>query len=257
MIFKIIVWAVSGWTRCPLCIIAVFGTSINSVSALCEETGADVDEGARAIGMDSRIGPKFLKTSVGFGGSCFQKDILNLVYLCESLNLPLVAEYWRQVVHLNDWQKSRFVEKFVRTFYHAVNSKRIAIFGFAFKKDTNDTRESAAIHICRELLNERAHLAIYDPQVDAKAIRQDVLHTGVSPELIASNVIICEDPYQAATGSHGLPTLTEWDEFLPLDLPLLHHLMLKPAFVFDGRAVLPVTALKAHGVEAFIIGKGA
>jgi UDP-glucose 6-dehydrogenase len=147
VIFKIIVWAVSGWTRCPLCKIAVFGTSINSVSALCEETGADVDEVARAIGMDSRIGPKFMKTSFGFGDSCFQKDILNLVYLYESFNLPRVAEYWRQVVHLNDWQKSRFVEKFVRTFYHTVNSKRIAIFGFAFKKDNNDTRESAAIHI--------------------------------------------------------------------------------------------------------------
>lgn len=232
-------------------------SSINSISALCEATGADVDEVARAIGTDSRIGPKFLKSSVGFGGSCFQKDILNLVYLCQSFGLPDAAEYWRQVIHLNDWQKSRFVEKIVRTLFNTVNGKRIAILGFAFKKDTNDTRESAAIHICRDLLRERAHIAIYDPQVDAAQIHQDLTEAGIDPELLATNVELCDSPYAAAQNAHALATLTEWDEFRHLDLPRLYDLMLKPAFVFDGRAILPSTALKAHGFDAFIIGKGA
>ena len=231
-------------------------SSINSISALCEATGADVDEVGRAIGMDSRIGPKFLKASVGFGGSCFQKDILNLVYLCDTFNLPHVAEYWRQVVHLNDWQKTRFVEKIVRTLYNTVNGKRIGILGFAFKKDTNDTRESAAIQVCRDLLHERAHLAIYDPRVSAATIHQDLVDAGVSPELIATNVEICTDPYVVVTGAHALATLTEWDEFRTLDLPRMYDLMLKPAFIFDGRAVLPADALAAHGFDAFIIGKG-
>jgi UDPglucose 6-dehydrogenase len=231
-------------------------SSINSISALCEATGADVDEVARAIGMDSRISPKFLKASVGFGGSCFQKDILNLVYLCDSFNLPHVAEYWRQVVHLNDWQKTRFVEKIVRTLYNTVNGKRIAILGFAFKKDTNDTRESAAIQVCRDLLQERAHLAIYDPQVSRETICENLMSAGISAELIASNVEFPATPYDAATGAHALATLTEWDEFRTLDLARIYDLMLKPAFVFDGRAILPMDLLKAHGFEAFMIGKG-
>ena len=231
-------------------------SSINSISALCEVTGADVDEVARAIGTDSRIGPKFLKASVGFGGSCFQKDILNLVYLCESFGLPHVSEYWRQVVHLNDWQKSRFVERIVRTLFNTVNGKRIAILGFAFKKDTNDTRESPAIHVCRDLLREHARLAIYDPQVEPDAIRQVLTQTGVPAELIATNVEIHPDPYSAVRDAHALATLTEWDEFKTLDLARIHQLMLKPAFVFDGRAVLPTAALKAHGFDAFTIGKG-
>ena len=227
-------------------------SSINSISALCETTGADVDEVARAIGMDSRIGPKFLKASIGFGGSCFQKDILNLVYLCESFNLPHVAEYWRQVVHLNDWQKSRFVEKIVRTLFNTVNGKRIAILGFAFKKDTNDTRESPAIQVCRDLLREHAHLAIYDPRVEPETIHRDLAQTGIAAELLASNVEICTDPYAAVAGAHALATLTEWDEFRTLDLPRIYDLMLKPAFVFDGRAVLSCEALKVHGFEAFV-----
>jgi UDPglucose 6-dehydrogenase len=231
-------------------------SSINSISALCEATGADVDEVAKAIGTDSRIGPKFLKASVGFGGSCFQKDILNLVYLCESFGLPEVAAYWNHVIKINDWQKSRFVEKIVRTLFNTVSGKRIAILGFAFKKDTNDTRESAAIHICRDLLHERAHLAIYDPQVDAQQIHQDLVDVGIDPALILSNVEICTDPYTAAHGAHALATLTEWDEFRNLDLTKIHDLMLKPAFVFDGRAVLPAASLKNHGLDAFIIGKG-
>jgi UDPglucose 6-dehydrogenase len=232
-------------------------SSINSISALCEKTGANVDEVARAIGTDSRIGPKFLKASVGFGGSCFQKDILNLVYLCESFGLPEAASYWNQVIMLNDWQKSRFVEKIVRTLFNTVVNKRIAILGFAFKKDTNDTRESAAIHICRDLLAERAHVAIYDPQVTGEDIRRDLLDAGVNPQIIDSHVEICADPYAAANGAHALATLTEWDEFKSLDLPKIHTLMLKPAFVFDGRSILPHQDLKSLGFSPFSIGKGA
>ena len=231
-------------------------SSINSISALCEATGADVNEVARAIGSDSRIGPKFLKASVGFGGSCFQKDILNLVYLCESYNLTQVAAYWRSVVEINDYQKSRFVEKIVRTLFNTVSGKRIAILGFAFKKDTNDTRESAAIHIVRDLLTENAHVVIYDPRVPKETIHRDLLEVGVPQDIINFNVEIASDPYQAANGAHALATLTEWDEFRDLDLPRIHDLMLKPAFVFDGRAILPADALAKHGFKAFVIGKG-
>ena len=231
-------------------------SSINSISALCEATGADVDEVAHAIGMDSRIGPKFLKASVGFGGSCFQKDILNLVYLCESFNLPEVAAYWHSVIEINDWQKSRFVEKIVRTLFNTVSGKRIAILGFAFKKDTNDTRESAAIRICRDLLEENAHVVIYDPRVTKQTIYRDLMEVGVDLSKIESHLEIVPDPYTAVQGAHALATLTEWDEFRDLDLPKIHSLMLKPAFVFDGRAILPVAALAKHGFQAFIIGKG-
>jgi len=231
-------------------------SSINSISALCEATGADVDEVARAIGFDSRIGSKFLKASVGFGGSCFQKDILNLVYLCESYNLTQVATYWRSVVEINDYQKSRFVEKIVRTLFNTVAGKRIAILGFAFKKDTNDTRESAAIHIVRDLVAENAHVVIYDPRVPAETIHRDLLEVGIPQDIINFNVEIAADPYAAVTGAHALATLTEWDEFRTLDLPRIHGLMLKPAFVFDGRAILPADALAKHGFKAFVIGKG-
>lgn len=231
-------------------------SSINSISALCEATGADVDEVARAIGTDSRIGPKFLKASVGFGGSCFQKDLLNLVYLCESFGLPHVAEYWRQVVHLNDWQKTRFVEQIVRTLFNTVNGKRIAILGFAFKKDTNDTRESAAIQVCRDLLREHAHVVVYDPQVSAEQMCSDLIAAGVSEALLDSNFDVVDSPYTAAEHAHALATLTEWDEFRELDLERIHSLMLKPAFVFDGRAILPLEKLKALGFEPFMIGKG-
>ncbi len=231
-------------------------SSINSISALCEATGADVNEVARAIGTDSRIGPKFLKASVGFGGSCFQKDILNLVYLCESYNLTQVAAYWRSVVEINDYQKSRFVEKIVRTLFNTVSGKRIAILGFAFKKDTNDTRESAAIHIVRDLLTENAHVAVYDPRVSKETMHRDLLAVGISQQTLDTNLEIVADPYTAAENAHALATLTEWDEFRDLDLPRLYDLMLKPAFVFDGRAILPAEALAKHGFEAFVIGKG-
>ena len=188
-------------------------SSINAMSALCEATGADIDEVARAIGSDSRIGPKFLKASIGFGGSCFQKDILNLVYLCEHFGLREVANYWEQVVVMNDYQKRRFSEDIVKTMFNTVSDKKIGIWGFAFKKDTNDTRESAAIYICRDLLRERARLCIHDPRVPEKQIRQELLlactdmngHlTDKDRWLVENNISIAQDCYQAADDAHAI-----------------------------------------------------
>ena len=149
-------------------------SSINSISALCEATGADVEQVAHAVGFDTRIGSKFLKASVGFGGSCFQKDILNLVYICESVGLPAVADYWLKVITINDWQKHRFVERMISSMFNTVKGKKIAIYGFAFKKDTGDTRETAAIDVCQGLLTDGASLAVYDPQVSEKQVRVDL-----------------------------------------------------------------------------------
>jgi UDPglucose 6-dehydrogenase len=226
-------------------------SSINSISALCEATGADVDEVAHAIGTDSRIGPKFLKASVGFGGSCFQKDILNLVYLCGHFGLPEVAHYWESVVRMNDWQKNRFTQQIVRTLFNTVSGKRIAVLGFAFKKDTNDTRESAAISVVRGLLEENATVVVYDPKVPADEIRRDVLGAGVeNPRLI-----VAESAEDAAHDAHALAVLTEWDQFKTLDFPKIYAGMHKPAFVFDGRNILPRAEMQKIGFHVFAIGK--
>jgi UDPglucose 6-dehydrogenase len=226
-------------------------SSINSISALCEATGADVDEVANAIGKDSRIGPKFLKSSVGFGGSCFQKDILNLTYLCESFGLPDVAAYWTQVVSMNDWQKKRFAGRIVKELFNTVADKKIAILGFAFKKDTNDTRESAAINVCRDLLSEHAKVCVYDPKVPADEIKQDTLGKGVeNPRLT-----VASDAYEACAGAHAIAILTEWDEFKTLDYAKIYAGMPKPAFLFDGRNIVDLAALRAIGFRASGIGK--
>jgi UDPglucose 6-dehydrogenase len=226
-------------------------SSINSISALCEATGADVDEVANAIGKDSRIGPKFLKASVGFGGSCFQKDILNLVYLCEQFGLPEVARYWEGVVNMNDWQKHRFAARIVRSLFNSVADKKIAVLGFAFKKDTNDTRESAAIAVCRDLLAEQARVVVYDPKVPADEIRADILGKGrEEPRLV-----IASSAYEAAAGAHALAVVTEWDEFKSLDYGKLFAAMEKPAFVFDGRNILDLPKLAALGFRTSGIGK--
>lgn len=239
-------------------------SSINAISALCEATGADVDEVARAIGTDSRIGPKFLKASVGFGGSCFQKDILNLVYLCEHFGLKEVAAYWEQVVIMNDYQKRRFGEKIVKTLFNTVSNKKIGVWGWAFKKDTNDTRESAAIHVCRDLLRERAKLHIYDPRVSQEQILQDLQdamrdNSGqvsiVDQQLIEQNVSVARDCYEAADEAHAIALLTEWDEFKQLDFKRIYNSMLQPAFVFDGRNILDRQALGKLGFEVHAIGK--
>jgi UDPglucose 6-dehydrogenase len=226
-------------------------SSINSISALCEATGADVDEVANAIGRDSRIGPKFLKASVGFGGSCFQKDILNLVYLCEHFGLPEVASYWESVVKMNDWQKHRFTGKIVRALYNSVADKKIAVLGFAFKKDTNDTRESAAIAVCRDLISEQAKVSVYDPKVPADEIKSDVLGKGVeNPRLT-----VAKTAYEAAAGAHALAIATEWDEFKTLDFAKIYESMSKPAFIFDGRNILDLQKLKEIGFRVSGIGK--
>ncbi len=226
-------------------------SSINSISALCEATGADVDEVARAIGKDSRIGPKFLKSSVGFGGSCFQKDILNLVYLCEHFGLPEVAAYWEGVVKMNDWQKHRFAGRIVRTLFNTVSDKRIAVLGFAFKKDTNDTRETPAISVCRDLLEEHANVVVYDPKVPAEQIKTDVLGKGAENARLS----IATSAEEAAKGAHVLAIVTEWDEFKTLNFAKLYASMPKPAYVFDGRNILDLAALREIGFTAFGIGK--
>lgn len=228
-------------------------SSTNSISALCEATGADIDEVANAIGQDSRIGSKFLKASVGFGGSCFQKDILNLVYLCEHFRLPEVAAYWESVVKMNEWQKNRFTTQIVRTLFNTVSGKRIAVLGFAFKKDTNDTRESAAISVVRGLLEENASVVVYDPKVSAEEIRRDVLGAGQDDP----RLLVAGSAAEAAEGAHGLAVLTEWDEFKTLDFPKIYAGMHKPAFVFDGRNILPRAEMQKLGFQVFAIGKPA
>ncbi|KAF5926950.1 hypothetical protein HPG69_001582 [Diceros bicornis minor] len=233
-------------------------SSINSISALCEATGADVEEVATAIGMDQRIGNKFLKASVGFGGSCFQKDVLNLVYLCEALNLPEVARYWQQVIDMNDYQRRRFASRIIDSLFNTVTDKKIAILGFAFKKDTGDTRESSSIYISKYLMDEGAHLHIYDPKVPREQIVVDLSHPGVSEDDQVSRLVtISKDPYEACDGAHAVVICTEWDMFKELDYERIHKKMLKPAFIFDGRRVLDGlhNELQTIGFQIETIGK--
>lgn len=230
-------------------------SSINAISELCEKTGADVNEVGRAIGMDSRIGPKFLKASVGFGGSCFQKDILNLVYIAKSFGLNEVADYWEQVIIMNNHQKRRFSKNIVTTLYNTVADKKIAFLGWAFKKDTNDTRESAAIYIADDLIFERAKVTVYDPKVDFDQILFDLnyLETRTSEQ---NSYYICstENPYEACKDAHAIAILTEWDEFKEYDWNKIYENMLKPAFVFDGRNILDGNKLKEIGFIYQAIG---
>ncbi|MGJ8655505.1 MAG: UDP-glucose 6-dehydrogenase [Akkermansiaceae bacterium] len=231
-------------------------SSINSISALCERTEADVDEVANAIGMDSRIGPKFLKASVGFGGSCFQKDLLNLVYLSGHFGLPEVADYWQAVINMNEWQKERFSTKIVQTLFNTVRGKKIGIWGFAFKKDTNDTRESAAIYVCRDLIAEGANVAIYDPQVGAEQILFDLEYLGIEREQLEKQITFCDSCEEAAKDAHGVAVLTEWDEFKTVDYKKIYDEMFKPAFLFDGRNIIDASAVRKVGFNFYSIGKG-
>lgn len=231
-------------------------SSINAISALCEQTEANVEEVACAIGQDVRIGSKFLKASVGFGGSCFKKDILNLVYLCEHFHLPDVAAYWEQVVHMNAYQKKRFAQRIVYALFNTIAGKRITILGFAFKKDTNDTRESAAIDICASLLDEEAELAIYDPEVKEEQIFGDLRAKKVLPDdQLKERVTVVKDPYEASIKSHAVVILTEWDVFKKLDYKRIYASMDRPAFIFDGRNILDLKKLSDIGFETFGIGK--
>lgn len=231
-------------------------SSINAISELCEVTGANVDEVSRAIGHDSRIGSKFLKASVGFGGSCFQKDILNLVYIARSYNLTAVADYWEQVIILNDHQKARFAENIIQTMYNTVNGKKIAFLGWAFKKDTNDTRESAAIYVADHLLEEEAHVVVYDPKVPAEQVYKDLDYLGTrAPEDNRRLVTVVNGPYEAFQGAHAVAVLTEWDEFKSYDWAKIKEEMKKPAFVFDGRKLLNREQLNALGFDYYAIGE--
>lgn len=231
-------------------------SSINSLSALCESTGADIEELAYAIGSDSRIGLKFLKSSVGFGGSCFQKDILNLVYLCEHFGLDEVARYWDQVIIMNNYQKRRFVNNLINSLYNTLSGKKIAILGWAFKKDTNDTRESAAISISDQLLNDRAKLSIYDPKVSEAKIFSDLdnLQTRTNEEN-RSLVKVENDPYEACNSAHAICIITEWDEFKTYNWTAIFNSMMKPAFIFDGRNVLDHKNLMEIGFKVKAVGK--
>lgn len=224
-------------------------SSVNSISALCEKTEANINEVTAAAGRDSRIGAKFLKASIGFGGSCFKKDILNLVYLCGYYGLPEVAEYWEQVVRMNDYQARRFVGNMLAAMFNTVADKKIAILGFAFKANTGDTRESPAIAVCCQLLEEHARLRIHDPKALGNA-RLDL-------EDAEGDISYCEDPYDAVKGAHAIALLTEWDSFRKLDYRRIYDLMEKPAFLFDGRNLLDHRKLYEIGFNVYPIGQKA
>ena len=233
-------------------------TSINSLSALCENSGADIEEVSKAIGMDSRIGSKFLKASVGFGGSCFQKDILNLVYLCKHYGLNEVAEYWHQVVKINDYQKNRFAKKIITGLNGTINQKKITLLGWAFKKDTNDSRESAAIYVADILLEEGAELHVYDPMVKGTRIHQDLTFLwearNDSKHEVAAKLKRCVvhvDHKTALEGSFAAAILTEWDEFVSYDWETIVEKMIQPAKILDGRNVLQ----ENESINQYFIGK--
>ncbi|HBO75806.1 MAG TPA: nucleotide sugar dehydrogenase [Marinilabiliales bacterium] len=231
-------------------------SSINSLSALCEKTGANVEEVGRAIGADSRIGSKFLKSSVGFGGSCFQKDILNLVYICQTLGLQEVADYWEQVIIMNDYQKRRFADKIITTLFNTVSGKKIAFLGWAFKKDTNDTRETAAMYVADILMEDRAEIAVYDPKVKPEQMFSDVDYLNTRTESENRELLKpMNNPYEACKDVHAIAILTEWDEFKDYDWLRIYNNMMKPAFVFDGRNILDKEQLETIGFRYFGVGR--
>ncbi|WP_313411249.1 nucleotide sugar dehydrogenase [Sphingobacterium multivorum] len=231
-------------------------SSINSISELCEVTGANIDEVAYAVGQDNRIGSKFLKASVGFGGSCFKKDILNLVYIARSYNLFKVADYWEQVVTINDHQRQRFAERIIKTMYNTVNGKKIVFLGWAFKKDTNDTREASAIYVADHLLEEQANIVVYDPKVKEDQIYNDIdgLNSR-SPEQNRDLLKLSNDPYSAIQDAYAIAIMTEWDEFKVYDWELIKTQMKRPAFVFDGRRILDSEKMGKMGFEYYTIGE--
>lgn len=188
-------------------------SSINALSAVCEATGADIDEVAYAVGLDKRIGPRMLKSSVGFGGSCFRKDILNLVYIAQSLHLPEVAAYWESVVEMNEYQKQRFCKRIVTCLYHTLTDKKVAVLGFAYKKDTGDTRESASISLVNSLVAEKADIRIYDPKVEDDQIWMELKWTAPDFDEVKKRVTICTSAQQACQDAHAAIIATEWDEF--------------------------------------------
>ena len=224
-------------------------SSINSISALCEKTDADISEVARAVGMDNRIGSKFLNASVGFGGSCFKKDILNLVYLCRNYGLNEVADYWESVVRINEYQKNRFVLNMMTAMFNTLAGKRVCLFGFAFKANTGDTRESPAIFIARRLIEEKAELVVTDP----KALKNAMIDL----DGIDGKISYVEDPYVASDCCDAIAVMTEWDLYRNLDFEKIYRSMIKPAFIFDGRNILDHRKLFEIGFNVFPIGRSA
>lgn len=230
-------------------------SSINAISELCEKTEANVNEVARAIGMDARIGSKFLKASVGFGGSCFQKDILNLVYISKTFGLNEVADYWEQVIIMNNHQKKRFSKKIVQTLYNTVSGKKIAFLGWAFKKDTNDTRESAAIYVADDLINEQAIIAMFDPKVTYEKALSDLNYLDSRSDIEnKKHFYTHNNPYETCKDAHAIAVLTEWDEFKDYDWQKIYDNMLKPAFIFDGRNILDADKMQKIGFKYQAIG---
>merc|ERR1712099_32968 len=229
-------------------------SSMNSISQLCEKTGADVTEVSRAIGADSRIGSKFLGASVGFGGSCFQKDILNLVYICESEGLHECAKYWQMVVDMNEHQKEAFTGRIISSLFNTVTHKKIAVLGFAFKKDTGDVRETPAVTVCNMLLQDGASVHVYDPKVKKEDAMAEFKYHNM--EVDESRLVFCSTPREAVESAHAIAVLTEWDEFKLYPYLEFYNAMMKPAFLFDGRGILDHRELEEIGFEVHAIGKG-
>ena len=234
-------------------------SSINSISAVCEKVGADVSEVSRAIGSDPRIGKQFLQASVGFGGSCFQKDVLDLVYLCEHYGLTEVADYWRHVVQMNDYQKERFARRVIHDMFDTVAGKHLAMLGYAFKKNTGDTRETAAAYVSKYLLQEQAHIVVYDPKTSETSMYMELEYTcGVSEATMPNlkrDLVMVKDPLEAIRGAHAILVMTEWDEFKNYDYEEIYKIMKKPAFIFDGRNILDHKKLVSIGFQVYAIGK--
>lgn len=224
-------------------------SSINSLSALCEKTEADIQEVSRSIGMDSRIGPKFLNAGVGFGGSCFKKDILCLVYLCRAYGLNEASDYWESVVKINEYQKERFVRNMISAMFNTLAGKRICLFGFGFKADTGDVRESPAIYVTKRLLDEKAEVVITDPYAlkNAKLEMADC----------SGSIQFCSDPCEAARDCHAIAVLTEWKNYSVLDYSRIYDSMVKPAFIFDGRNILNHSSCHEMGFNVYPVGKPA
>ena len=228
-------------------------SSINSLSELCESTGADIEEVSKAIGMDSRIGSSFLKTSVGFGGSCFQKDILNLVYISRSLGLNKVADYWEQVLIINEHQRDRFSNRIIQTVKNSNLSQRVLILGWAFKKNTNDSRESAAIYVAHNLLKNNINIDVYDPRIDKNKVNSDLLN--LNPKHIESNVTVLKKPFSNICDYNLVVITTEWDEFKNYDWKNTFENIKKPSYIFDGRNILNSEEIKKIGYNYFGIGR--
>ncbi len=236
-------------------------SSINSISAFCEKTGADIQQVSKAIGTDTRIGDKFLNAGPGFGGSCFKKDILNLVYLSEFFGLPEVSQYWGEVIKMNEWQRRRISELIVSKLFGTITAKRIGILGFSFKANTNDTRDSSAIQICKDLLNEGCNLIIYDPKVEKKQIEKDLSfdifnrQEKFRDKAEENNLIVAKNIYDVFDSSDCVVVMTEWSHFSEINWDLASKKMRKPGWVFDTRNIVDQKKVQKSGLNLWVVGR--